>query len=457
MGGNFSPLDSSIRLLTAPVGPAYRLGSRLYAYTEKQKARTSWALYRPSVLVAYLLYWASSLLWILYVCWLLGIALTPVFLAGWPGGVWLTGVFFWRVGFDVWPAWLKELGRIGKWMAIAVTPHVIFLAVYNNIGSNPPPALDAFIKGYENAAVTLNMWLAPLSGLEWYWWAAFFVSVLALTWILSRPAILRFSLGLHKLLQTAIFTAAVTASIGFSYTTPGLSYEPDVQKRLEAHLKDKLRYESEIQMSVTVQDWYKADPSRARALATLANNYRQGVSEAKHGAEAYSAEEIEQALKKSARSLPPEKVLETPHAAVGKRRIPGSASELIELDAKVAIGNKALALQARQVRQTAVAFIAQLANVTVDTMPLLKEVLSEAIDAAAEHAGQQLLDSLPVEQGIKAVQGSEDVVKVAVASEGAISAPGFSGRRKQPSDLPQASASRRCGRDFSPTPRASRR
>jgi hypothetical protein len=55
--------------------------------------------------------------------------------------------------------------------------------------------------------------------------------------------------------------------------------------------------------------------------------------------------------------------------------------------------------------------------VAVDTVPLLKEVLSEMIDAAAEHAGEQLLESLPLEKGVKAVQGSEDVVKVAVASD----------------------------------------
>ncbi len=284
------------------------------------------------------------------------------------------------------------------------------------------PALDgplrcSTFRWCENAAVTLNMWLAPISNLEWYWWALFAVSILALTWILSRPAILRFGLGLQKALQTVIFAAAVTASIGFSYTTAGLNWEPDVQKRLEAHLKDKLRYETEIQMSAAVEQWFKADPSHAAHLAGLAQNYRKVLDEAKLSAEAYSAEEIDQALRKSARSLPPEKVLETPHAAPAKRKIPGSASELLELDATVAAGNKALALKAGQARAAAVGFISQLANVAVDTVPLLKEVLPEMIGAAAGHAGQQLLDSLPVEQGIKAVQGSEDVVKVAVASE----------------------------------------
>ena len=418
MGSNFSPLDSGIRFLTAPAGPAYRLGARLYNYSEEQKARTSWALYKPSVILAYFLQSASSLLWIMYIGMLAGIALTPVLVAGWPGGIWLAGVFFWRVGLDAYPAWLKEFGRIGKWTALAVTPHVLFLTIYNaNTANGAQLAMDPLLKGYENAAVTLNMWLAPIGDLKWYWGALFAVSILALTWILSRPAILRFGLGLQKALQTVTFAAAVTASIGCSYTTAGLNWEPDVQKRLEAHLKDKLRYETEIQMSAAVEQWFKADPSHAAHLAGLAQNYRKVLDEAKLSADAYSAEEIEEALRKSARSLPPEKVLETPHAAPGKHKIPGSATELLELDATVAAGNKALALKAGQARAAAVSFISQLANVAVDTVPLLKEVLSEMIDAAAEHAGQQLLDSLPVEQGIKVVQGSEDVVKVAVASE----------------------------------------
>jgi hypothetical protein len=418
MGSNLSLLDSGFRFLTRPFGAAARVGARIYNYSEEQKARTSWALYRPSVIWAYFLYWSSSLLFIMYFGMMCGIALTPVFAAGWPGGVWLAGALFWRLGLEPVKMLFVELGRIGKWVTLAVTPHVIFLAVYNaNTANGSQPAMDSLLKNYENAAVTFNLWLEPIADLPWYWWALFAVSILALTWILSRPAILRFSLGLQKALQTVIFAAAVTASIGFSYTMPGLNWEPSVQTRLEAHLKDKLRYETEIQMSAAVEEWFKADPSRARPVAELAKNYRLVLGEAKLSSEAYSAEEIEQALRKSARSLPPEKVLETPPAALGKRKIPGSASELLELDAKIAFGNKALMLKAGEARAAAVAVISQLANVAVDTVPLLKEVLSEMIDVAAEHAGQQLLDSLPIEKGIKAVQGSEDVVKVAVASE----------------------------------------
>ncbi len=161
MGSNFSPLDSGIRFLTAPAGPAYRLGARLYNYSEEQKARTSWALYKPSVILAYILQWASSLLWIMYLGMLAGIALTPVLVAGWPGGIWLAGVFFWRLGLDAYPAWLKEFGRIGKWTALAVTPHVLFLAVYNaNTANGAQLAMDPLLKGClkdETSLVVVSM------------------------------------------------------------------------------------------------------------------------------------------------------------------------------------------------------------------------------------------------------------------------------------------------------------
>jgi hypothetical protein len=443
MHRNLSVLDMAFIYAISPVTFLLNRFARLDSYVERQRSGIGWRLYRLSELKALLLYPPSLLLWLIFFGFLAVLMYLPVAAAGWVGGLWLGAAFFWVLalnsngwnGIEAALALLPaprltapggippELGRIAKWIALAVTPHFLFLVAYNVFGDSGQiswPVLETVIKNYEYAAAILNALLLPVSDIEWYWWAAFAVLLLLLTWILSRPRILEAGLKMQRLLQSMIFAAAITASIGFAYTAPAPNWEPSLQKRLEAHLKDKLRYETTIELSAAVEQWFKANPARAIPLAALARNYEKVLSEAKESSEGYSREDINEAFKKSVRSLLPEDVLQAPPAAAATRRkLPGSTGELLDLDGKVGAGNRALGLKAAQIREVTVAFIAQIANVPVNSVPLLKDVLSELIDAAAENAGRQVLDGLPIEKGLNAVWSSDEAVKVAVSADAA--------------------------------------
>ena len=438
MRRNLSLLNFAFTRAIAPATFLLNRFFRLDGYVERQKAGISWRLYRPSVLKALILYLLSLILWVWFFGFLAVLGILPVIAAGWVGGLWLGAAFFWALGLSgngangveaggafLWAQRLSptrrlppELGRVAKWVALAVTPHFLFLIAYNVFGDSGQtswPLLEAVIGNYEYAAVVLNRWLAPVSDIVWYWWAGFAVLLLLLTFILAQPAIADTGLKLQRSLQSLIFTAAVTGSIGFSYTAPAPNWEPNLQRRLEAHLKQKVVYETSIELSYAIEQWIRADPMRVQPAVALARNFERVLHEAKTSPEHYTQEDIDKAFKKSVRSVVPRDVLDVTAAGAREFKVTGSTAGLLAADANMRAGNRALSLKAAQTRAAAVGFIAQIANVSVTSVPLLNEVVSELIDAAAENAGKPVLDSLPIEDGLMAIQSSDEAVKIAVS------------------------------------------
>ena len=213
-----------------------------------------------------------------------------------------------------------------------------------------------------------------------------------------------------------IFAAAVTTSIGFSYTQAAWDFEPNLQRRLEAHLKDKVHYETSITLSGNVMDWFKRDQSRVLPLIVLTHNLEGVLDQARRSPEHFTSDDIDKALKSSVRNMVPEDLIGPPAAQTAKLSVTGSTKDRLKFDAEVRAGNRALRLKAVQAKAAATAFIAQIANISVTSVPLLNEVLGAMIDAAAEHAGKSILDSLPLEQSIKVFQSSNAAVEAAVGA-----------------------------------------
>ena len=412
-------LDRIYSVVITPCVFAYRKFIAVDQFVEKQKSRLSWRIYKPSVILAFLLYGLSNILWFTFLGFGIGIAALPLIAAEWVGGLWLlTGIVWARTLQAALPFW-RELGRIAKWTMIAITPHFLFLVGYNwfsDQGETATGVTGAFITRYEFAAVKLNKFLSPISEVGWQVWALLAVTILTLTWITSHPRLLPAALALRSALQNAIFAAAVTASIGFSYTQAAREWEPDLQKRLEAHLKDKVHYETSIVLSERVTDWFKRDQSRVLPLIVLTRNLESVLDQARRSPEHFTSDDIDKALKTSMRAMVPEDLIEPPIAQSAKLVVNGSTGERLKFDAGIRAENRALRLKAAQVKAAATAFIAQIANISVSSVPLLNEVLGEMINAAAEQAAKSILDSLPLEQGMKAFQTSNAVAESAVGS-----------------------------------------
>lgn len=388
-------------------------------FVEKQKSRLSWQLYKPTVILAFILYGLSNLLWFTLFAAGIVIAALPIIAAEWVGGLWLLTGIIWARTLHLASSFWCEFRRIAKWIMIAITPHFLFLVVYNGFsdqGETATGLISGVISTYELGAVRLNVVLSPVSEVSWQVWAFLAVTILALTWALSRPRLLAASLVLRRVLQNAIFAAAVTASIGFSYTQEAREWEPDLQKRLEAHLKDKVHYETSITLSEGVMDWFKRDQSRVLPLIVLTRDLESVLDQARRSPEHFTSEDIDKALNRSIRTMVPEDLIEPPATQGAKLIVEGPTEERLKFDAGVRAENRALRLKAAQVKAAATAFIAQVANISVTSVPLLNEVLGGMIDAATEHAAKSILDRLPLEQGIKAFQSSNSAVEAAVGS-----------------------------------------
>jgi hypothetical protein len=77
-----------------------------------------------------------------------------------------------------------------------------------------------------------------------------------------------------------------------------------------------------------------------------------------------------------------------------------AVSELMALETQIKADNGVLALRANQARATTVSFIAQIVDVPATSIPLLKEIVGEMINASAEMLSERVLEHLPLEKAV---------------------------------------------------------
>ena len=102
--------------------------------------------------------------------------------------------------------------------------------------------------------------------------------------------------------------------------------------------------------------------------------------------------------------------------AAAARKVPGSVSELLSFDAEMKRQNEVLKVRAEQARAAAVAVIAQVVEVQVSSVPLLKEIIGEVINATAERLSEHVAAGVPIEQGAKAVRSAAESVRKAIGA-----------------------------------------
>ena len=346
----------------------------------------------------------------------------PIMYSKWVGGLWYGGLFLWLV-FRANPAWWwRGIAKIGGLVAIGVTPQFIFLLLYNGLpqgGIRPPVILDTIIKSYEYFAVSLNDLLAPIGDVAWYWWAAGACALLIVSWVLEAPTLLDRMLRLRQTLAALVFTVSITSSCGFSCLVAVDNWQPDVQLRLQAGLKEQSFYEATIRLSQDLTLWFTSNRSRPTVLPIYVRSFEDAIQEIRSGAHATS-EDISKGTKQAARTLVPSDAANIAIADGGlhpaQARMPGTIDELLRFDSDLKRSNLELKVRANQIRASAVNVISQIVNVPVSSIPMLREILGEMINVTAEQISQRVVDRLPIERGIKIVRSTVETVHKSVST-----------------------------------------
>jgi hypothetical protein len=364
-------------------------------------------------LIVYGPLWAIGLLVVVY----------SIILAEWVGGIWLGGLASWLVlrGHMKW--YLRAAARIGGMVALGVTPQFLFLLLYNglaDLGIALPAALDAVIKLYEYGAVRLNELLQPIGEVPWYWWVGAAVTLLFVAAIFEAPSIVNRALRLRQAMAALVFMASITGSIGFSALNVIKDWQPDVQARLYAKLKEQSFYESTITVSQELTRWFQTNRSRVTALPVYVRTFEEAIRDAAAGSKEVKPEDVHRGTQTAARGLVPADaaniaVSEAGLVHSGAARVPGQADELLAYDAELRRSNLEIKARAAQIRATAVNTIAQIVDVHVASQPLLREILGEMINATAERISQRIFDRLPIERGMTMVRNSSDAAHRSVS------------------------------------------
>lgn len=382
-----------------------------------------WALQRIAILIVEGPVWLASVSIVL--AGLFFLVITPITYAEWVGGAWYGALFTWWLSKAYSAAWVRALGRVAWLVAIGVTPQFTFLLLYNGLpdmGFAVPPLLAPVAKGYEYLAVSLNSLLAPLGDIAWYWWLGGACGVLVLSWVLERPSLHAKALRLREVIAAAVFALAITGSVGFSYLTPAGTWEPNLQSRLQASLKEQAFYQATISLSEELSRWFASPGGRATHLPLYVRSFEDAIREVQAGRESTQAraEDIRKGTQAAIKTLVPPETAKIAAASAPastlERHIPGTTWELLGMDAQLKDANVALKVRANQIRASAVAVISQAVNVSVSSVPMLREILGEMINTTAEQVSRQLVDRVPIERGMKTAQNTVETVRSAISS-----------------------------------------
>ena len=244
-------------------------------------------------------------------------------------------------------------------------------------------------------------------------------SDLIVSWVLEAPTLLDRMLRLRQILAALVFTVTITSSCGFSCLVAVDNWQPDVQLRLQAGLKEQSFYEATIRLSQDLTLWFTSNRSRPTVLPIYVRSFEDAIQEIRSGVHATS-EDISKGTKQAARTLVPSDAVNIAITDGGlhpaQARMPGTIDELLRFDSDLKRSNLELKVRANQIRASAVHVISQIVNVPVTSIPMLREILGEMINVTAEQISQRVVDRLPIERGIKIVRSTAETLHKSVST-----------------------------------------
>jgi hypothetical protein len=146
---------------------------------------------------------------------------------------------------------------------------------FKDVELTPPAFIQHLIDRYEFLAVSLYELLRPIKEIGWQWWALSAVGLLGVSFVLQLPGFLSKVLQLRKVLATVIFIVWITLTLSLSSAIPVSNWEPDVQIRLKANLKEQVQYETNISLSQGLVSLAKKPSGHTNRITFVCAQYRQ--------------------------------------------------------------------------------------------------------------------------------------------------------------------------------------
>jgi hypothetical protein len=361
-----------------------------------------------AVLIAFaLLFWAAS---------------KPFFFSERVGALWFGALLFWllsRKGSRIW----KSFSNIAGAVAIGVTPQFLFLCAYNGFidGEMTPPALlQEAIKTYEHVAVWTYRALEPVREIAWFWWVLGALGLLFLTYVSESQRLFKAALWLRGLLASFVFVLAVTTSFSLSSSIRVWNWEPDMNRRLQAAFKETVTHETELNLAEALKDWFASHKEAQTALPGYVQSFEKALRELGQRRDDQGRQDLWKGARTAMKALVPKDLDAVPGEAQtsnhgAERKDAADVSNLLALEAQIKAKNAMLAIRANQARVATVNVIAQVVDVSATSIPLLKEISSEMIGAAAEILSERMLERLPMEKAIFKVQDVASAVKEGIS------------------------------------------
>ena len=377
-------------------------------------------------LVSLAVYWVSVgpvfILALIAYALLFWAILKPFFFSEWVGGIWFGSVLLWlllRKGTRLW----RSVSKIAAAVAIGVTPQFVFLCAYNGFidgEMTPPQFLQKAINAYEYAAVWMYDALEPVKELPWFWWALGALSLLFLSYLSDSPRFLSVGLWLRGLLSSLVFVVAVTTSLSLSASIHVWNWEPNMQLRLKAAFKEKVSHETELNLAEELEHWFASHKKTQTVLPAYVHSFEKALGELDQRRDNEGRQDLKNGARTAMRALVPKDLADTlAKSSTSDRHTKPQddpvVSELLALETQIKAENAVLAVRANQARAATVGFIAQIVDVPTTSIPLLKEILGEMINASAEILSERMLDQLPIEKAVTKAQTVASEVKETIS------------------------------------------
>jgi hypothetical protein len=194
-------------------------------------------------------------------------------------------------------------------------------------------------------------------------------------------------------------------------------------------------YETKLNLAIELARWFTENRASETALPIYVRNLDDAL-DATHrdvGQGGKTEEDVVKGESATAEALVPVDIGTTLTKAMPPvpvhGRVVDSTGTLLRRDAEIQQRNEHLKQQADQAREAAVATIASLVDVPVNTIPLLREVVAEMINVAAEQLSDVIVNRLPLERFIEGSHTVHDTVSRVIAANIAAISNGLFGLR----------------------------
>ncbi len=190
-----------------------------------------------------------------------------------------------------------------------------------------------------------------------------------------------------------------------------------MNRRLQAAFKETVTHETELNLAEALKDWFGSHKQTQTVMPAYVQSFEKALRELGQRQDDQGRQDLWKGARTAMKALVPRdlgarlgEALDSNNGAERKRNA-ADISGLMALEAQIKAENAMLTRRANQARAATVNVIAQIIDVSATSIPLLKEIAGEMINASAEILSERMLERLPIEKAVFKAQEVASKVK----------------------------------------------